>query len=267
MSGNTKLKPVIGRRHIRLSLFALLTLLPAQWAWSDSSGIVAISGLGEASGTSAQLHLSSLPRNTQNADSSTLSSVMRRLNPSKKPHESRLIASAMRAVSAVYGVPQGLLRAISLTESGLSGRPWPWTLNVYGQAYRYSNEKQTIAAVRNFLARGITLVDIGPMQVDWQYHGWRFGSVRAAANPLRNVAVAARILRDAYAQTGSWVAAVGQYHGGDTSRQQTYIHQVMSRWHAQTLGGLRTVRETRGINLIPAKTDTIVAMSDTVGNY
>ena len=252
---------------MRLPLLALLALLQTQCAWSDNSGIVAISGLGEATGISAQHQLSSLPRNTPNVDSSTLSTVIGRVNTSGKPHKARLIASAMRAVSAVYGVPRGLLQAISLTESGVSGRPWPWTLNVYGQAYRYSNEKQTVAAVKKFLARGITLVDIGPMQVDWQYHGWRFGSVRAAANPLRNVAVAARILRDAFAQTGSWVAAVGQYHGGDTSRQQTYIRQVMSRWHSRSWGGSRTFREARGINLIPAKTDSIVAMSDAVGNY
>jgi hypothetical protein len=267
MARNTKAKPGQKMRRASLSLFALTALLPAQCAWSGNSGIVAISGVGVVSETSTKFHRPSLPRNTPISDSSTLSAVMNRLNPGEKPNESQLISSAMRVVSTMYGVPNGLLRAISLTESGMSGLPWPWTLNVHGRAYRYTNEKQTVAAVRKFLARDITLVDIGPMQVDWQYHGWRFGSVRAAANPLRNVAIAAEILRDAYAKTGSWVAAVGKYHGGDTTRQQLYIHQVMTRWHVPAWNGLNTSVNTRGINLIPAKADTIVAMTNTAGNY
>ena len=267
MARNTKEKPGQRMRSAGLSLFALTALLPAQCAWSGNMGIVAISGMGAASGVTTKLHLSSLPSNTATPDSAALSTVMNRLNAGGKPRESQLISSAMKVVSTLYKVPGGLLRAISLTESGMSGRPWPWTLNVYGRAYRDTNERQTVAAVRQFIARGITLVDIGPMQVDWQYHGWRFGSVRAAANPLRNVAVAARILRDAYAKTGSWVAAVGQYHGGDTTRQQLYIHQVMTRWHVPAWNGLNTSGNTRGINLIPAKADTIVAMTNTAGNY
>ena len=138
--------------------------------------------------------------------------------------------SAMRAVSALYHIPMGLLRAISLTESGMRGRPWPWTLNVYGVPYRYADARQTIAAVKSFLRRGIQLVDIGPMQVDWRYHAQHFAAVPAAVNPLRNIAVAGRILRNDYDQTGSWTAAVGLYHGGGPNRQSRYIHQVFERW-------------------------------------
>ena len=267
MASGTKTQPDANRQSVHWSLIALIAVLPAPYAWSDSSGIVALSRAGDASRSSAHLHLPVLLRKTPTPDSSAWSSVMRRLNPGGEPRESRLIASTMRVMSTMYGVPRGLLRAISLTESGLSGKPWPWTLNVYGQAYRYTNEKQTVAAVKGFLARGITLVDIGPMQVDWQYHGWRFGSVRAAANPLRNVAVAARILRDAYAQTGSWVSAVGQYHGGNTARQQQYIRQVMTRWRTPAWGWRNTSGLARGINVIPVKNSTIVALTNTTGNY
>ena len=256
-----KRKPRAGMRNVSLSLLAMMTALPAPCAWSGDTGIVALSGMGGISGRSTKPRLSSLPDAAPAAAPTSFRSVMRRLNPGSKPHESQLITSTMHVVSSMYGVPRGLLRAISLTESGMAGKPWPWTLNVYGRAYRYVGEKQTVAAVRNFLARGITMVDIGPMQVDWRYHGWRFGSVRAAANPLRNVAVAARILRDAYTKTGSWVAAVGQYHGGDTVRQQHYIHLVMARWRTPDASG-----NMPGINLIPAKTDTIVAMANTTGN-
>jgi hypothetical protein len=137
----------------------------------------------------------------------------------------------MVAVSRLYHIPLGLLHAISLTESGIGNQPWPWTLNVYGVPYRFSSAQQTRAAVRDFLARGIQLVDIGPMQVDWQYHQNQLGSVTAAVNPLRNVAVAGRILKTDYDQTGTWRAAVGLYHGGGPQRQNTYIQEVFSRWH------------------------------------
>lgn len=267
MDRNTKSQPRARMRDVSLSLLAMLAALPAQCAWSGDTGIVAISDMGGISGTPTKLHLSSMSDVTPTDASTSFASVMHHLDPGPKPNESQLIASTMRVVSSMYGVPRGLLRAISLTESGMSGRPWPWTLNVYGQAYRYVNEKQTVTAVRSFLARGITMVDIGPMQVDWQYHGWRFGSVRAAANPLRNVAVAARILRDAYTKTGSWVAAVGQYHGGDTTRQQHYIHLVMARWRVPAWRGLSAPGNARGINLIPVKNDTIVAMTNTTGAY
>ena len=267
MNRNTKVKPGVGRVCLRLPLLAFMTLAATPCAWSDNSGIVAMSESGDLSSTSAPIHQSSLFNNTSLLDSQSFPSTMPHIKPEGEPRESRLIASTMRVMSSMYGVPRGLLRAISLTESGMSGKPWPWTLNVYGQAYRYTNEKQTVAAVKRFLARGITLVDIGPMQVDWQYHGWRFGSVRAAANPLRNVAVAARILRDAYAQTGSWVSAVGQYHGGNTARQQQYIHQVMTRWRDPAWRWQNIPRNARGINLIPVKNDTIVALTNTTGNY
>lgn len=181
------------------------------------------------------------------------------------------IDAAMVAVSRLYHIPLGLLHAISLTESGIGNQPWPWTLNVYGVPYRFSSAQQTRAAVRAFLDRGIQLVDIGPMQVDWQYHQNQLGSVTAAVNPLRNVAVAGRILKTDYDQTGNWRAAVGLYHGGGPQRQNTYIQEVFSRWHRTNsavdgypeIGTFQSVRSrpvftTTGAARQPA--DSIVAL-------
>lgn len=134
--------------------------------------------------------------------------------------------STMHSVSRLYGIPYGLLHAISMTESGT----WPWTLNVYGVPYYFSNASQTIAAVHRFLRQNIQLIDIGPMQVDWFYHGWHFGTVKAAVNPLRNIAVAGRILANDYLLTGSWRRAVGLYHGGGPARQSRYIQKVFAHW-------------------------------------
>lgn len=175
--------------------------------------------------------------------------------------ESSDIASTMEAMSRLYQIPSGLLWAISLTESGMGGSPWPWTLNVYGKPYRLTNWSSTVDAVKGFLSRGIQLVDVGPMQVDWQYHGWRFGTVGAAAQPLRNIAVAAAILREDYEKTGSWRAAVGLYHGGGQARRRRYINAVFSRFHPDS-PERHGPDSNGGINLIPIGRGSIVALNN-----
>lgn len=166
------------------------------------------------------------------------------------------IEAAMSAVSHLYHIPIGLLHAISLTESGIDGSPWPWTLNVYGVPYRFQSASQTKTAVKSFLAKGISVVDIGPMQVDWKYHHQQLENVTAAVNPLRNVAVAGRILKTDFDQTGSWVSAVGLYHGGGAQRQDTYVHEVFSRWHRYPNTSVDTTVE------IPQKHQGIVAVNN-----
>ena len=158
----------------------------------------------------------------------TLMKETRFMHPNTTTGLKQRMQSAMHNVSSLYGIPYGLLHAISMTESGT----WPWTLNVYGVPYYFSNARQTITAVHRFLRQNIRLIDIGPMQVDWQYHGWHFGTVSAAVNPLRNIAVAGRILVKDYQLTGSWRRAVGLYHGGGPGRQFRYIQKVFSHWTA-----------------------------------
>lgn len=257
---------MIGRKEkiLRRPVSLLGPVLLSLWAgypvsaYSDT-GIIALSQYTQAS-----------PAQRTGAEAAQPSSTAL---PASDAHDGLTgrIASAMVAVSRLYHIPLGLLHAISLTESGIGNQPWPWTLNVYGVPYRFSSAQQTRAAVRDFLARGIQLVDIGPMQVDWQYHQNQLGSVTAAVNPLRNVAVAGRILKTDYDQTGTWSAAVGLYHGGGPQRQNTYIQEVFSRWHRANsavdgypeIGTLQRVRSrpiftTTGAARQPA--DSIVAL-------
>ncbi len=230
---HTKKRMITQREKLALWFIPVLGMglcLPIT-AYSDT-GIVALSQL--------QSHLSkrTAPINTVYKQRWTAPSTHQHPSApgSDKPvaegnaNLSSRIESAMRAVSKLYRIPFGLLHAISLTESGIDGQPWPWTLNVYGVPYRFSSAQQTKTAIQSFFQRGIKLVDIGPMQVDWQYHHHQFGNVSAAVNPLRNVAVAGRILKKDFDQTGSWRAAIGLYHGGGEARQSVYIHEVFSHW-------------------------------------
>ena len=186
--------------------------LPFAWAGTNAS-IVAFSG--------TPLRTASAPLRAAAPSASVRTGLQRQMR------------ETMRSMSRLYGIPAGLMRAISLVESGIHHAPWPWTLNVYGTAYRYRSAAATSAAVHRFLNQGITVVDIGPMQVDWQYHHRFFQRVRSAVNPLTNISEAARILRADYRKTGSWSDAVGLYHGGGAQRQQGYIRNVLHHWTAR----------------------------------
>ena len=78
-----------------------------------------------------------------------------------------LIKSAEKS----QAIPEGLLKAIGFTESGrvaADGRrvPWPWTVNADGQGYYFETKKDAIAFVEELQARGISVIDVGCMQVD-----------------------------------------------------------------------------------------------------
>lgn len=216
-----------GQRRRWITSFMLLSALPVTGlADTGNAGIVALTPLSSYQRTAiAPSHHSVTASIAQSGEMA----VSEHTPPQTKL--SVRMESAMQAVSRLYQIPLGLLHAISVTESGIDNQPWPWTLNVYGVPYRFTSATQTEQAVKNFFQRGIALVDIGPMQVDWQYHHRQFGHLAAAINPLRNIAVAGRILKNDYDQTGSWRAAVGLYHGGGPQRQATYIRQVFSRWN------------------------------------
>lgn len=215
--------PNRGLRYAPLIFVGMFAYLPST-SYSETS-IIALNGLATATTSTSQ------GAKHKNGALSAVHDVVSTKTVSSTSGLSARIEAAMSAVSNLYHIPIGLLHAISLTESGINGSPWPWTLNVYGVPYRFQSANQTKAAVKSFLAKGIDVVDIGPMQVDWKYHHHQLENVTAAVNPLRNVAVAGRILKTDFNETGSWISAVGLYHGGGAQRQNTYINEVFSRWH------------------------------------
>ena len=69
------------------------------------------------------------------------------------------VPSAYRVVAAEYGVPQKILFAIALTESGTdrgTGRPlpWPWALNVRGQSQWYASKAEALADLEQVIGAG-----------------------------------------------------------------------------------------------------------------
>lgn len=119
-------------------------------------------------------------------------------------------------VADYVGVPAPILYAMSQAESGLlqNGQfsPWPWTLNVAGQAQRFEDRQSMFDALMEALGTGQMMIDVGPMQINWYWQYNLMGSPWRITDPAVNIKIAAEILKTHYRHTGDWWEAVGRYH-------------------------------------------------------
>jgi len=138
-------------------------------------------------------------------------------------------------------VPQRLLAAISLTETGrhdpVTGtyRPWPYSINAEGQGQFFSSAKDAIAAVKDLQARGVQSIDVGCLQVNLMYHPKAFASLEDAFDPRKNAMYAAQFLVSLYAASKDWMQAAGAYHSQTPGLADGYRQQVAARWKSPTL--------------------------------
>ena len=144
-----------------------------------------------------------------------------------------------------HGIPRHLLLAISMTESGRYNKsarmvmPWPWTINVEGQGYRYNSKTEAVQAVRSFQRQGRKSIDIGCMQVNLKHHPDAFASLEQAFDPQHNVRYAAQFLSENYQQDRNWQQAAASYHSRTPARGMKYLGIVRKNWQAANarLGG------------------------------
>jgi len=119
-------------------------------------------------------------------------------------------------VAEYAGVPADILYAMSKAESGLlldnQFAPWPWTLNIAGEAKRFENREAMFDGLMRALGTGEMLIDVGPMQVNWYWQFHVLGSPWRITDPVVSVKIAAQILRNHFERSGDWWEAVGQYH-------------------------------------------------------
>lgn len=144
-------------------------------------------------------------------------------------------------VAAYVGVPPKMLYAIAMTESGFydqgESAPWPWTLNVEGNAKRYPDRKSMFDGLMSSLRSGQTRVDIGLMQVNWYWQFDRIDSPWTITDPIVNLKVGAAILRHHFLESGDWWEAAGRYH----RPAQTPEHQAAAlRYSEKVRSALQT---------------------------
>jgi hypothetical protein len=147
------------------------------------------------------------------------------------------VPTAYRTIASERGIPQSIIYAVALTESGkhvLSTgvfRPWPWTLNVAGQGFYFDSKQDAWQALRDWLQTGRRSIDIGLMQINWRYHQDKLGSPWQALDPYHNLRVGAEILQGCYTTRKDWWASIGCYHSpSNTQKAEQYIVRVLSKW-------------------------------------
>ncbi len=138
------------------------------------------------------------------------------------------------------GLPDGVLRAIGIVESGRRdarlGRvaPWPWTIDLAGRPFFFDAAAQAVAAADASRAGGALTADIGCFQISMLYHPSVFPDIQTAFNPAENARVAAGLLAGLRDRTGSWPAAIAAYHSADPDRGAAYAVRVLNAWGAHS---------------------------------
>lgn len=144
--------------------------------------------------------------------------------------------AAAEAAEAAERLPAGLLLAIGRVESGLYDRetrrvePWPWSTDEAGTDHVFASADAAVGWTRAALADGRRLIDVGCFQINLFHHPDAFASLEEAFAPAANARYAARFLRTLFERSGSWAAAVEQYHSGTPALGTPYRARVFALW-------------------------------------
>jgi len=122
------------------------------------------------------------------------------------------------ALSNKTEVPVDILLALASVETDVKLTngdylPWPYSINLNGNAERYSTSELMISRASQLVEQGVIHFDCGLFQVNWKWNGRvRANSLPEACNPESNGIIAATIIKEYFVSTGSWVEAAGKYH-------------------------------------------------------
>jgi hypothetical protein len=146
--------------------------------------------------------------------------------PALAGNDAEICERAIAAGAQREGVPQEVLHAISLTETGRPDngrlRPWPWAINREGKGYWFRTREEAMAFAKASLAEGRPSFDVGCFQINYYWHGRNFPSLETMFDPDAGAAYAAQFLRALYTERGDWSRAAGAYHSQTPARAETY---------------------------------------------
>lgn len=128
-----------------------------------------------------------------------------------------------------YGIPKGMLLAVSLVESGGGGTPNPFIMNVRGRVLFPRSEAEAATYLRDNKGNLRGNVYAGCMQLSLADHKQAFRPVEKIVNPEANVRYAAKFLVSLRRETGSWAAAVTKYNGSSGVKAAAYQCKVKNQ--------------------------------------
>lgn len=163
------------------------------------------------------------------------------LSPPVLANQASLCRLAAQNASARTGVPQDVLLAITLAETGRSiggnAQPWPWSMNTGGQSHWFATAEELYSAAESRLSAGATNIDLGCFQLNHRWHAAGFSSLQAMIDPDQNALYAARFLADLYRETGDWAAAAAAYHSRTPQYANAYrakFETILARLQGQS---------------------------------
>jgi Transglycosylase SLT domain len=128
-----------------------------------------------------------------------------------------------------YQIPQGMLLAVSLVESGGGGVPNPYIMNVRGKVVFSKSEAEAASRLRDKQGQWHSQAYVGCMQLSLASHKQSFRPAEKIVNPEANVRYAARYLASLRRETGSWAGAVARYNGSSGAKAVAYQCKVHSQ--------------------------------------
>ncbi|HVL21828.1 MAG TPA: lytic transglycosylase domain-containing protein [Amaricoccus sp.] len=160
--------------------------------------------------------------------------------------------------AAREGVPQEVLHAISLTETGRNDggrfRPYPWAINREGKGYWFGSREEALAFAKQSLMEGRPSFDVGCFQINYHWHGRNFPSLEAMFDPDAGAAYASQFLKSLYAERGDWSLAAGAYHSQTPERAGVYrarFDRIMAGLAGRPLAVVATAEPER-VDAAPA---------------
>ena len=151
----------------------------------------------------------------------------------------KICARETAKVERQKGIPEYLLAAISLTETGRWNEErreniaWPWTVTARGEGRYFASKRGAITHVYELWDEGVENIDVGCMQINLRYHGRAFANLDEAFDPAANTEYAAQFLKELNKQTRSWTGAAAQYHSADPVKNRPYKRTVLKYWNRQ----------------------------------
>ena len=140
--------------------------------------------------------------------------------------EAQVAAAAKR-----YDIPLAVFYSVGLLETGGRNGLQPYAMNIEGHASANASLEAALATFEAAHRRGASLIDIGCMQINYRWHGDKFGSVTEMFDPARNVDYAARFLRELKEREKTWTLAVARYNAGpnNNAAQKQYVCGVIRK--------------------------------------
>nr|WP_132273666.1 transglycosylase SLT domain-containing protein [Neorhizobium sp. JUb45] len=146
--------------------------------------------------------------------------------------------AVIQAAAAKYGIPEGILYSVGLTETGRKGSLYPYAMNIEGKAFFPPSQQEAMQKFREARSEGKKLIDIGCMQINHHFHGENFASAEQMFDPRLNVEYAAKFLSNLHNRHETWTMAVARYHAGPNNdpAQKRYVCRVISNLVATGYG-------------------------------